>query len=587
MLNIKKLFNKINIAEKVKIGNDELYRLNEERLKGNNCDFLIKLDNEEKMSAHKHVLDEQMPYFRGICYPTLAEDQTGEVAIKCLSRSVLDKILTFVYTGELDIDCSNVRAVLWWATYFQHEEIVNRCISHIKSEVTLENVLNGCISNKTEYRVLQYMNVCKDFVDKNFSDICHLEWFNELHESVITKILSSTELFVDSEREVFRVIRVWVEYDFNNRSKHMYKLMKCVRLQFLPLDYIKKHVKVFSACVKCSLCCELIKKAINYHKTAPEQRVVDEFPVEMVTQRNYIPTGTIYASFYCKLHKYSMEAAEWEVLDLPENIKSSVRKRYSYEDLGFVFLKDQLYIIQSNNVVKYTPATNKWIICELYSFLQSNCCVHDGQIFTTKNISEDGAADWWLRDRQKIVVYNQIANNWDVVACLNNFRKNCVLVSCCGYIYATGGFSWEERGGVKTVERFDFANNVVEMSASMIEERHCHSAVSIHGKIFVMGGYGVRSHQIKNSCEVFDSTSNQFSLIAPMQVDRARFGIAVYGYEIVCSGGTTKSVEHAGTEILRRSEIYNIIDGTWRQGSCLNETSYGKGDELLCATLFD
>ena len=174
-INIKKHYNKINLHTKVRNWNDECYRINEKLLKRTNFDLTIRLDNEEKMDVHKHILDEQMPYFRGVSKPTLTEDKVCEVRIKGLPRSVLDKILTFVYTGELVVDCSNVRDVQWWATYFQHEEIVNRCICYIRSEVTLENVLNGCLSDQIDYHVLQYINVCKEVVDKNFTIICYSE----------------------------------------------------------------------------------------------------------------------------------------------------------------------------------------------------------------------------------------------------------------------------------------------------------------------------------------------------------------------------------------------------------------------------
>ena len=124
--------------------------------------------------------------------------------------------------------------------------------------------------------------------------------------------------------------------------------------------------------------------------------------------------------------------------------------------------------------------------------------------------------------------------------------------------------------------------NVVETTATMIKKRTWFSAISIHDKIFVMGGRG-SDHLETTSCEVYDSKTNQFSLIAPMETPRLDFGIAINGGEIICSGRDCVKKEDS-----KCTEIYNIIDDTWRRGGRVEHEfshqylSWGS----YCATIF-
>ena len=157
--------------------------------------------------------------------------------MKDLPDTILETILTYVYANDLNVDESNVRALLWWATYFQQDEISNQGCTFIRSLVTFENLFDHCVSNQTDFHELQYINVCKIFINRNICALSEQELFKQFHESVVVQILSSSELYVASEEEDFITVCNWIQYDFRIPSQHMYKLMKCICLPLLPIDY--------------------------------------------------------------------------------------------------------------------------------------------------------------------------------------------------------------------------------------------------------------------------------------------------------------------------------------------------------------
>ena len=81
-------------------------------------------------------------------------------------------------------------------------------------------------------------------------------------------------------------------------------------------------------------------------------------------------------------------------------------------------------------------------------------------------------------------------------------------------IYVTGGFHGV--GAMSSVNCYDPDTNTWSQMANMNIARHCHSLVSLHGKLYAIGGhrysisnrYGVDSVEV----EVYDPDNNTWTL---------------------------------------------------------------------------
>ena len=79
-------------------------------------------------------------------------------------------------------------------------------------------------------------NLC--YIERCFTVVCETRNFIELDFTLVAKILASSELCIDSELEVFQAAEKWVNYDYEERSKHARDLLLKVRLPLLPSHYL-------------------------------------------------------------------------------------------------------------------------------------------------------------------------------------------------------------------------------------------------------------------------------------------------------------------------------------------------------------
>ena len=83
----------------------------------------------------------------------------------------------------------------------------------------------------TYYQVANHFNSknlyvrCFSYIERLFTTICDDTNFVELEYDQVAKIISSSELEIDSELEVLIVADNWIKYDFEKRSKYAKDLL--------------------------------------------------------------------------------------------------------------------------------------------------------------------------------------------------------------------------------------------------------------------------------------------------------------------------------------------------------------------------
>ena len=86
--------------------------------------------------------------------------------------------------------------------------------------------------------------------------------------------------------------------------------------------------------------------------------------------------------------------------------------------------------------------------------------------------------------------------------------NNATKLSACsvfeGRVVVSGGLN---NGILNTVEAYDHVGDVWENMPNMIAGRCEHKTVAVKNKLFVIGGI------VTNSCEVYDSNTNKFTLL--------------------------------------------------------------------------
>ncbi len=141
-----------------------------------------------------------------------------------------------------------------------------------------------------------------------------------------------------------------------------------------------------------------------------------------------------------------------------------------------------------------------------------------------------------------------------------------------GKIYVFGGLSSTTK--LATVERYDPATNAWTGRAAMPTARYATSAVTLNGKIYVIGGVNA-SNQIQNIVEVYDPVADSWSTAASMPTARSRLA-AVTGPDgkIYAIGGSTSSTLDL-TGYSSVVEVYTPATDSWTTAAPMNTPRVG------------
>ena len=83
----------------------------------------------------------------------------------------------------------------------------------------------------------------KRFMKRNFEDVCRTEDFQELSVEDVEDLISSDNIYVQTEETVVEAIQLWLSKDTNLRQQHVQRLIQHVKLTNLSTDSVSKLVQ--------------------------------------------------------------------------------------------------------------------------------------------------------------------------------------------------------------------------------------------------------------------------------------------------------------------------------------------------------
>jgi kelch-like protein 2/3 len=116
------------------------------------------------------------------------------------------------------------------------------------------------------------LNESQRFARKHFPEVRMSEEFIQLPASNVIELISSNELGVLSEEDVFEAIMQWVNHDRDTRMQDLPSLVQQVRYQLLPHNYIVKHVVENELLKSSQACKDFIIDVLKYRLMSPLER---------------------------------------------------------------------------------------------------------------------------------------------------------------------------------------------------------------------------------------------------------------------------------------------------------------------------
>ena len=483
-------------------------------------DVTLVVEDDKEFKAHRQVLSDASPFFDKLLNSNMRESTEEVIRLGMLTEADLRDVLDFLYTGSVKILTEDhARDLYAVADYLFLRRLQAFCQSYLARNL---NSLN-CISTyyfAKRYNSEKLVRYTKQFVLTNFTTVAKGEEFRNLSNEDVEMWISSDDIDVIAEEDVFKIIATWIDHDKSERRKHFTQLFRNVRLVCVSPDHLREAILTNNLVKECEDCLDRTKGVLK----SVNSKNFDNTCISEKPRKSYetpIIVGCKRGEIFCYFPR------EDNVLKISSGpLRSFVCCRMFSSHDGLYFLnKEQDKLFRYNSVadiwstLPYTGTRNLVQIFlsnrdEIYALANERYCAHckftlclrSGYPFCKKS-----------HDPSSIMKYNPISNSWEV---LSTFKlgKRCeiCIIAKDNFIYFIGG----ELSGehpiwpyqlLKVAHRYDLSTSRWDRVADMQQARCWPSGATSHGKIFITSSYN-------ETCEEYNEATNEWHFIPSLPV---------------------------------------------------------------------
>ncbi|XP_068687679.1 kelch-like protein 12 [Montipora foliosa] len=495
------------------------------------CDITISVKGKQ-FTGHKAILAASSPFFLTLLNSDMKESSEKLITVELeeATEAVMEDVLKYVYTGNLLVTEERAHNLIATANYLLLPGIKNMAESFLKDIFTIEN----CIFNyyfAEKYQCLELKEKAHQVINSNFTHVMETEEFLKLEAKQVLEWVSSDDIIVNAEDDVFEGIVRWVSHSKSERERDFPELLHQIRLTSVSSDFLQKelleeelitknyefHVKFMADAMK------VILNSTDGRSHQRQPRKCQEIHMNGI----FVCGGRKALGFFPKQNKW------YRLADAP----------FFHQDHFLVQCRSKVYIADSQSrkmgeseVMEYhKPAMNTW-----GSILQTTSSNDYLDSFLQVTVLNDVLYGLSCNSLSGCHIYQYDAgtNNWLEMNAPPRKGDPCV-VSDEEHIYVIGGKLMSFGIPVlSTASRFDPHNNKWEVIASLNEGRYRAFGVVMGGKIYVAGGRN-RGGGSMSSCEMYNPSSDEWQLMPSLKVPRCYASMVCCEGRLYVLGGTT------------------------------------------------
>ncbi|XP_076848127.1 kelch-like protein 17 isoform X2 [Brachyhypopomus gauderio] len=534
---------------------DSFVSMNRMRQRGLLCDIVLHVASKE-IKAHKVVLASCSPYFHAMFTNEMSESRQTHVTLHDMDPQALEQLVQYTYTAEIVVGEGNVQTLLPAASLLQLNGVRDACCKFLLSQLDPSNCL-GIRGFADTHSCSDLLKSAHKYVLQHFVEVSKTEEFMLLPLKQVLDLISSDNLNVPSEEEVYRAVLSWVKHDIDARRQHVPRLMKCVRLPLLTRDFLISSVDTELLVRHHSECKDLLIEALKYH-LMPEQRgVLGNSRTRPRRCEGASPVlfavggGSLFA-IHGDCEAYDTRTDRWHMVASMSTRRARV---------GVAAIGNKLYAVGGYDgtsdlatVESYDPVTNGWQP-EVSMGTRRSClgvAVLHGLLYAAGGY--DGASCLNSAER-----YDPLTSTWTSIAAMSTRRRYVRVATLDGSLYAVGGY--DSSSHLATVEKYDPQTNVWAAIANMLSRRSSAGVAVLEGMLYVAGGNDGTS--CLNSVERYNPKTNTWEGVAPMNIRRSTHDLVAMDGWLYAVGGND------GSSSLNSIEKYNPRSNKWVAASCM------------------
>ena len=534
----------ISEAEQSSFCVEMMKRLNMQRRQNYLCDITLVAKEGNEFKAHRNVISAASPFFSKLLNSDMREKEEGVIRFEEISESILGVIVKFIYTGSIEVNRKNAKNLIIAADYLLLESL--KVIAGRFLEKQMSNY--NCISTlhfAEKYQCQELVLRSTNFIQDNFTSVAMSDEFLNLDSEEVEKWISSENILVAAEEDVFRIIVNWIEQNKGERKEKFEQLFRHVRLVMLSRDSLLSDV-------------------------VTNELVTEHFSFLSCASRRRLQTEAIVIRGGKKTYCYLPEEDEWKRLadGLSEDRDHTTQ---------IIKFRDQLYSFPRRRYAeteRYDPAFNSWTTLRLPLPNDTfSLAVVNGQIHVIYRIrSRRGRHS--STSAPVIKRYNEELCTWETLLSSQDFhyRDDSCVVALGNCLYVLGGGYSNEAG------RFDTAESKWQEIASMPISKYSPCGVATQERIFVTAAGG-------QQCEVYKVSTNEWHTIPSLNFTRFFSCCMVCVNETVYVLGTAENNSSQPSEVVVKS--YDPKLNKWIQKTSIpiNKSSEEDTYSFQCSTL--
>ena len=410
-------------------------------------------------------------------------------------------------------------------------------------QINVENVATFYYVSSI-FNISSLVKECLCYIERCFTMVAKTSSFLELDFLSIAKIVSSSNLHITSEIEVFDAIEFWLRHDIKERSKFSKRLLKKVRYLILS-SHAQKYLFYRASC--------LIQNGVDS---------LEDFKTYNLCSTNRYYNGNEFNIIVCGgcdlqldeqhvKNTYCIDARNFESAnDFPPMTQRRCHaKAVCVDGEIYVFGGCESYR-EVLTVEKYSLLTKTWNkVSETKCILGFSVCAFTDKVYVIGGMERGGSRRWNVTGFCN--EFDTTNNKWKMLAEQRVRRMHADSAAFEGKVVVCGG-SNSEVENLNSVEAFDNLANQWSDMPNMVNGRSDHNSVAIKNKLFIIGG------PVKN-CEVFDSNSKKFTLLKSPPNYIAEY--LEYPFKTVTIGNTLVVFGDQSIKIL----LYDIENNYWSE----------------------
>ena len=482
-------------------------RLDFQRRSGHLCDVTLKVgsgDDRASLEAHKIVLCAASPFFYNALNSDMKEKKEGVFRLKETSKAVMEEVLEYLYTGRVAINEQNAYDLMAAADYFLLSSLKALSSKVIKQTLSLSNCLMAYFF-AMKYQCKKLQKAARRFIQSHFVSVSETEDFLNLSSKQVAEWISSDDIVVKGEEEVFEVVMRWIQRS-EKRKKSFPDLFRHIRFIYVKRDFLFKVI-LSHPLVKDNLdCSNLVLDAMKLVFDGTDECYFAQPP------RNCLKTheDAIVVCGVGKTACYIPSEDTWYTLRR-QPVPSA--GRYISQALGSCHNK--MYFVggsvDGHPLVRYDPSSNAWTPITSFGreLKYPSVVTFRGALYVI------GGKDEANKRLSTVQEYNPDTNLWQEVAPMSVARSSVCAVADRNSLYAIGGIS--SNGSIQQiVERFDPEGKEWSRIASTLHKRKSAGGAAVNQKVFVFGGLE-RDVPTTEFCEMYDPPVDTWSCITQSQ----------------------------------------------------------------------